>query len=655
MESTLHRVLRWGPLGLLVLVPLLVYYGTFYHNEIKDLVMVGVVALTSLGWLWVSIVEERIQVRVTLTRVVLSANVLVWVVTLLTSAQPEAGLFPLSVRLAGVGLLLLTPALLGGMSDIKLAVTLLLGTGAVMSCYGILQFLNLDPFFSTAGMEGHFRVRSTAGHPNFFVTFLSVCIALNIAGFWLFGRSKRTRILLGVGLVLALVAAVGTMSRAGWAALVLAQGTLAVLLVVGLRSDRGDRASSKALSKVVLAVLGAVVLAGVVSAAVLAATRLDPAERARVTSLSGSTLDKRLLVYSAGLNMAADAPLLGHGLGTFATYLPEYRSPDLTRYYPRNDYHVQHATSEPLEVMAESGGLGLLVWLALGALFVLRPIWAMLKERDVETKAFFAAIAAAMLGIVAHSFLEQLLRHQPMHYIYWALPGLALAAEKAAGIEARAWRVLDLKNWPARLGISAVVGMTFGLVFAYVLTDFVANVHVGRGRRAILNRDMATADRAFRDALAIQKSNLAARYQLAYTQWKQGHLDRARTLYQGVLARSPSYFDVNHNLARVLYEQGKFDQARKHVARAMKLNPHHVPSFDLAVTLAIQRKDFGRAEELAREIASRAGHNEVAHLTLARTLLAEGQTAKARKLLTDVQKRFPQSKEIRRLLRSLNN
>jgi Tfp pilus assembly protein PilF len=361
------------------------------------------------------------------------------------------------------------------------------------------------------------------------------------------------------------------------------------------------------------------------------------------------------LIYEAALEMSKTAPLVGKGLGTFSLHLPAYRDKELARFFPRNEYHVEHGVSEPLEVLVESGILGLLGWILLVGAFVIRPLWAMGRIPDPGLRALMVASAAGVLGLAAHSAVEVNLRFQPPLFLFFALAGLALAAERAGAEAPAPGRTVTVTGWPGRLGIAVVTGMAFGLSLAMMLSDFVASYHVGAGRRALKANDLRAAEQDFRSAEQAWSGNLPGRYRRAGVLWKLGRLEEAEAEYREVLRRSPYYFDANHNLARVLHGRGKPEEAARFLEVATRINPYHVPSHALAVRLALRRGRLEEAERVALQIRERAGHDLRTRVILARVRAAQGRRGEARALLEEVLDKEPGNKVARHLLRRLRS
>lgn len=635
----LQRVLSGLLIGLFALIPLAVFPWIDQPSRVKETILVLIVALAILGWVWQAVIGDKLRVELSWLNLILALNVLIWLVSLYTSSQRDQGLLTVGTRMAGLGLLLLIPVYLSGKRQLGLAVGLLLSAVTLMSIYGLFQFFHLDPFRRTEGLVGHFRVCSTTNHPNVFVSVLVACVPLNLAAFRLWDTSRRLRVLLTASLVLCIGAAVATFSRAGL-------GAMAVAVAFYLVASHWRASAMVRWRLLIKTGAGLAVVAGLLLLAVWRGA-LDPGERQRLLSLDGPTVTKRVHIYRAGLAMAAAEPIWGHGPGRFSHLLPGYRSNRLAKFFPHNRYQVEHAVSEPLEVLVESGVPGLVGWLLLVGMFVFWPLARRNEVSDPGLKAVMVGAAAGVLGLVIHGLVEVNLRFLPPGFLFWALPGLALAA---AGSLPRKSDVRDIFGWPDRLAVSVVLCTVFGLILAMSLSSFASGIHLASGGRAQAQDRLRAAGQSFRSALSAWSANLPARYRLAYVLWQQGRLDEAEAQYRWVLQESPFYFDANHNLAAVLLQRGRVEEAARQAEVATRINPFHVPSHDLSVRLALLQGQLKRAEELALYISWIAAHDVRAKVVLARVRLAQGRVEDARGLLEAALKMEPNDEEIRRLL-----
>jgi O-antigen ligase len=138
--------------------------------------------------------------------------------------------------------------------------------------------------------------------------------------------------------------------------------------------------------------------------------------RLRATTSEGVPDDSaraRISIWRDTLKMAADAPLLGHGLGVFQSVFPFYQ--DLQA----EDVTVKHPESSMLQWLVELGALPLLMIAVVGAAFLVPHASFAFHRRS----SFFLAIGGfgAMGVLLAHAWIDV-----PAHR--WGTAGFALAA-----------------------------------------------------------------------------------------------------------------------------------------------------------------------------------------------------------------------------------
>lgn len=231
------------------------------------------------------------------------------------------------------------------------------------------------------------------------------------------GRSRdwttgRYAVAVVLSLVAALVMALGvlaSLSRGGVAAL--ATGAAALGLLLGRRP-----AGERRLLPVLAPALGLLVL-------VVALT--PRASHARYASLAGASF--RLDTWRDALRLAGSSPLVGSGLGAFHDAYPRFKE-------GHGLVRVEHAESDYLETLAETGLAGLLFAFAGLGLLLMRP-----RRVDGSAGAELArgvarGGAAALVALAAHSALDFDLRI-PSNAALAALAGAVVAG--SAGTRAR--------------------------------------------------------------------------------------------------------------------------------------------------------------------------------------------------------------------------
>ena len=172
-----------------------------------------------------------------------------------------------------------------------------------------------------------------------------------------------------------------------------------------------------------------VALMGLLALAALAFAVLPPGARARILSLGGITGDLagafRLSVWRDTLRLAAASPILGHGFGAYADALPPFKTAAGT-------LRVEHAESDWLELLAEGGGVGLLLaglFIVLAAGVAVRGLRA---QDDRLRRGLGLGAAAASLALLVHGAFDFNL-HIPSNAILFAFLLALLAGAAGAG------------------------------------------------------------------------------------------------------------------------------------------------------------------------------------------------------------------------------
>jgi len=206
-----------------------------------------------------------------------------------------------------------------------------------------------------------------------------------------------------------------TRSSKGLSRILIASGALAVVLV-GLALN-GSMAALLLVVPVTLASLAIAVprmsrfggsLAGVAVVILLAAIAAialisDP-------SSASTSLSSRTDIYARTLQAIADTMPMGTGIGTFESYYPLYEDPGAA-----DAFYVNHAHSDPLEWLLETGLAGGLLMLAF-LLWWMRQsirIWA---HEQREPMALAGTIASA--AILAHSLVDFPLRTSAIQAVF---------------------------------------------------------------------------------------------------------------------------------------------------------------------------------------------------------------------------------------------
>ncbi len=383
--------------------------------------------------------------------------------------------------------------------------------------------------------------------------------------------------------VLALLAAglVSTFSRVG-----LAAGVLGSVGTLGL-AHAGRAGLWLRRAFVAVAAAGVLLLA------------LAVAGHARIPG-GGDTLDVRLGLYRASTRLIAEAPLVGHGLGSFPAEILRVRDPDEARRSRGRRPLVGH--DDYLHATTEGGvlaGLALIVWLA-GLLGV---GLATLKGAERTARGRVAAVMGALLTIAIAALGENVLLDPAITLIAgFAVAAILGAANRRAAPAGKIPRALTIALALLALLAAGVKGR-----------DLISDVHLRRYQEGLaapqgpLAAILAARDELERGALRWRPDSAIAWYRLGVARATLKDPAQAREAYAKALAADPGMTEARLDTAQTHAAEGVPAAAREVLEEALRHDPTR---FDVRIRLG----HLAMGEEPIPGEASGADHDPVAAL-----------------------------------------
>ena len=336
------KLAGWAGCALLLLAPLPWTTATLSYAHPKESLILLLGAVCWAAWAWRGMGDG--QARMAWGLGVALAPVCAWL-----AFAGAAGSTALGVALAALAI---APLAIDTVWRARLEVAFIAGT-ILVALLALGQFLGL--LNSLFPVYAHYDQRAYSVFGN--QDMLGGYIAVALVALW--GRVATWPNLATMLLQLPLLAALGVSGcRSAWVAAVMG------LLFVAW----GGRAYWRRY----------VGMAGTLSVSsfllLLFAWESTGARIARLFSGADTGASVRLWIWDAALRMFGDHPLWGVGAGAFARHSPEYMGQALAEAgegaYAYNEAWAMHAHSEPLNVLAEGGLLGVGVVMLSGALLV---------------------------------------------------------------------------------------------------------------------------------------------------------------------------------------------------------------------------------------------------------------------------------------------
>jgi O-antigen ligase/tetratricopeptide (TPR) repeat protein len=374
---------------------------------------------------------------------------------------------------AALAVLAIAAAGIGGRARSAILLAGILGM-AVVAIWGLLQRLGIHPFLDPAIWQPSRPTRPLGTHNlvgGYLAAWLPAALGLALTGRGLPRAAGFVAFLVGLACFLE------SESRGAWLALAVAGSAATAGLLhregraILERAAGSDRRGFRRRA----AILGAAaILVGGLAGRTLVerlATRehsgvLTPDDAAPASALT--SFERRRLVAQTALALIGERPVLGFGPGSFRLAFYTARPPAMQRLEAETGETAVHAHSDPLELTAELGVVGLLLALAGWALAGRRALGR--ARGQGPSPAGWAAPGGLVhwglliggTALLLHSVIDFDLHEPPTAFTAALILGLALGYAVPAAGESRAAGRRPLPGL-GRLGIAAVLVAGLGL------------------------------------------------------------------------------------------------------------------------------------------------------------------------------------------------
>jgi O-antigen ligase/Flp pilus assembly protein TadD len=477
----------------------------------------------------------------------------------LTAPEPSRALLGTYSRWAGSGayfiyavLGLATAVAFAGDAATRRLPPIVVGAGAAVAAYGLLQAAGLDPMPWRA-VYGD-AVVSTLGNPNFASAFMGITVPIAAAIVLDPGRGKAARSTAGVALVALSGAILLTQSLQGLLAAAGGLWLLALAWVLG-REDP--------LRRLLIRVWMVGTALGAVAAGAFLATAGPP-----------RTLVLRTYYWRAALAMAASDPFTGVGLGGYGDHFRAYRPLAMWQELGTT-VTADSAHSVPLQMLAEGGIPLALAYLGLVgtvAVALIRGLRTFRGNSLIRLGGLGGAWAAYQLqSLVSIDVPSLALLHMVMAGGIWA--ATAGESEEVRGKRRSARPSARM----AGIGILALV--VVGALA--VIRPYRADLWARRGARAAVE-DVEGAVDALTRAVAIAPWEARYFFERGATFDQAQRWEEALVDYERAGRIAPRYWEAVLSAARLSAFLGAHDKAAAWYGQVLVIEPE-APDFKVEV------------------------------------------------------------------------
>lgn len=356
-----------------------------------------------------SIQRQYIEVSRSKADVAVLVFLTVGIISAIFSPFPHHAMQALLLLSSGVVVFFATTQLATTRKDLTGFLSYVSTLAGIVSVLGLFQYFLADRLPLEFFMGADRRIGSTLGSPAFLGGFVVLLLPVTLSRALPGGAKGRERMLMTALAGLLMLTLFLTMSRTSIIA-----GILSVGMLLALRFDLRSKTLARGATGI-----------GVVC---ILAFFLIPHLGDRFVSMfdrdASSTLSRRYYFWEAGYKASLDSPLFGHGIGSYEPVMMRFRSPDYWLY--KSEDLVPHAHNEFLQVTAETGVIGLILYCSI-LVVVVREGWRTYKKGKEWERINAAALLCGIAAILIDNLGNVSLRQAPVGAMAWMFMGLLVS------------------------------------------------------------------------------------------------------------------------------------------------------------------------------------------------------------------------------------
>ncbi|HUS58632.1 MAG TPA: O-antigen ligase family protein [Planctomycetota bacterium] len=278
----------------------------------------------------------------------------------------------------------------------------------------------------------------------------------------------------------------------------------------------------------------------------------------------------RLSLWRGAANMISSAPLLGQGVGGYTAAIRAFQPLEYFA-HPAAAATTLHAHCQPLEVTAELGVIGMLLFGALvaGLLFSARKAR---KKTEGFDRTLITGMVCGLVAMIVHGLVEVGPYYPDVQISFWLGAAFICGAMAvpAASAESRGAGIL-----PGRLPLALGLVVLFLLPFIMLsVQGIVGRISYARAHSTNLVKDRVELLQQSKNQLPYEDDmKVQTRMQLAYLHYLRKQPALALTEYEEIEKLGPNYGGVRVHIAQAYNSMSRPDEALKYAEQALRANP----------------------------------------------------------------------------------
>jgi O-antigen ligase len=538
---------------LIFLVPLAVWNATLTAVEIKDLavkILLPLILIFILIHFAMKKVVSRLPRSIFITGIVwLAYSFISYALWPFGSKEVFLNLF------LGLSLFFINTVLINSRQSLSRILVVWQASAVIVAVYYILQNCGLD--FVEWERQKLIPLGSTFTCRNHMIYFLLITYPLSI--YSIIKGTKITRIIGIISLCLCIACIFISKSRIGPAVVVLA---IPFYLLFLRRFPHSGTAKRVLLAFSILSII--ILLSGIVYLGTIIA-------RTDYLTLNRYSHD-RLGMWKSSMGLIRENILLGSGTSSFPKLFPEHRTIEVAEKYGP-ELPLIHAHNEYLELVAENGILGLILFIGFISVTI-RYAKKFSKDNESDSSLFVLALISILSALI-FSFYSVAHRYLYCSLFFWLALALCYKSSNISatneGIDYSAGRVLIF---------TAVITCFFGLWFFHIsIREFRSQIYLKKSLKySAMTHKTGHAFEEIHRAVRLNPRNTNALYQRGYLYLQINERERALGDYQKVQIVDPNFQNIHYNMGMIYYKNKEYKRAIKALGKSVRIFARFEPA-----------------------------------------------------------------------------
>ena len=267
-------------------------------------------------------------------------------------------------------------------------------------------------------------------------------------------------------------------------------------------------------------------------------------------------------IWQGTHKMIKENLLTGTGIGSFSKVYPSFRPPGYFLFRDAAPMTL-HSHNEFLEIWAELGIIGLLLWCG----FLVSLFYFVLKKIDSSNSLFIHGALSGIVGLFIQNMFSVSLRIPFINFYLWVGLGMsmALTKNKDYGMLAQAKKlILSFLFLPLIIWTSV----------RFIVFPFLGDFYLGRGYLERKKGNLSRAISYYSKAINFSPEPRGIYYKRAFILGKTGREKDALNDYLKIEEISPGYARIYRNLGITYLSLGKINKAIENLNKAIAANPY---------------------------------------------------------------------------------